>query len=60
MATSVRSSVFNFSIMMATWVGGLVLTHMPGVGVFGIVYLSIICFVPAMIIAFMAKRALSS
>lgn len=59
-ATSVQSSVFNFSIMMATWVGGLILTHMPQVGIFGIVYLSIICFIPAMIIAFMAKRALSS
>lgn len=59
-ATSVQSSVFNLSIMIATWIGGLILTHMPQVGVLGIVYLSIICFVPAMIIAFMTKRALSS
>lgn len=59
-ATSVQSSVFNFSIMMATWVGGLILIHMPQVGVFGIVYLSIICFVPAIAIAFMAKKSLSS
>lgn len=59
-ATSVQSSVFNFSIMIATWVGGLILTHLPGVGVFGIVYLSIICFIPAMIIAFVAKRTLDS
>ncbi|WP_223146228.1 MFS transporter [Pusillimonas sp. ANT_WB101] len=59
-ATSVQSSVFNFSIMIATWVGGLILTYMPRLGVLGIVYLSIICFVPAMIVAFMAKRALNS
>ncbi len=59
-ATSVQSSVFNFSIMIATWVGGLILTNMPEVGVFGIVYLSIICFVPATIIAYVAKRTLSS
>lgn len=59
-ATSVQSSVFNFSIMIATWVGGLILTHLPQVGVFGIVYLSIICFVPAMLITYMATRALRS
>lgn len=59
-ATSVQSSVFNFSIMIATWVGGLILTNMPRVGVSGIVYMSIICFVPATVIAFMAKRTLSS
>lgn len=59
-ATSVQSSVFNLSIMMATWLGGLILIHMPNLGVLGIGYLSIICFVPAMIIAFMAKKALSS
>lgn len=59
-ATAVQSSVFNFSIMMATWVGGLILVHMPGVGVLGIGYLSIVCFIPAMIIAFMAKKSLSS
>ncbi len=50
-ATAVQSSVFNFSIMIATWVGGLILVHMPQVGVFGIVYLSILCFVPAIMIA---------
>ncbi|WNO59631.1 MFS transporter [Rheinheimera sp. MMS21-TC3] len=59
-ATSVQSSVFNLSIMMATWLGGLILIHMPNFGVLGIGYLSIICFVPAIIIAFMAKKALSS
>ncbi len=59
-ATSVQSSVFNLSIMTATWIGGLILVYLPDVGVLGIGYLSIICFVPAMIIALMAKRALSS
>ncbi|HTN34051.1 MAG TPA: MFS transporter [Marinobacter sp.] len=59
-ATAVQSSVFNFSIMMATWIGGLILVHMPGVGVSGIGYLSIVCFIPTMIIAFMAKKSLSS
>lgn len=59
-ATSVQSSVFNFSIMIATWIGGLILTHMPQVGVQGIVFLSIIAFVPATIIAFLSKRILSS
>ena len=59
-ATSVQSSVFNFSIMIATWLGGLILTHMTNVGVFGIVYLSILCFIPAIIIAFMAQKTLNS
>ena len=59
-ATSTQSSVFNLSIMTATWIGGLILVNMPQVGVYGMVYLSIICFVPAMIIAFIAKKTLSS
>src|SRR5690554_4422722 len=59
-ATALQSSVFNFSIMIATWIGGLILVNLPEVGVIGIGYMSIICFIPAMIIAFMAKRALSS
>ncbi|NLO54356.1 MAG: MFS transporter [Gammaproteobacteria bacterium] len=59
-ATSVQSSVFNFSIMMATWIGGLILLNLPQAGVFGIVYLSIICFLPAILIALIAKKALSS
>lgn len=59
-ATAVQSSVFNLSIMIATWLGGLILVHLPGLGVIGIGYLSVICFVPAMIIAFMAKKTLSS
>lgn len=59
-ATSVQSSVFNFSIMIATWIGGLILTHMPQTGVQGIVFLSIVAFVPATVIAFFARRTLSA
>lgn len=59
-ATAVQSSVFNLSIMIATWLGGLILMQLPGMGVMGIGYLSLLCFIPAMIIAFMAKKTLSS
>ena len=43
-ATSVQSSVFNFSIMIATWAGGLLLGGSPGSGVKSIVYMSLACF----------------
>ena len=59
-ATSVQSSVFNFSIMIATWLGGLILINAPQLGVMGIVYLSILCFVPATIISYVAQRTLSA
>ena len=59
-ATSVQSSVFNFSIMIATWVGGLLLGGSRGPGVKGIVYMSLVCFVLALVIAFLAKRTLHS
>ena len=60
-ATSVQSSVFNLSIMMATWVGGLMLTGIPGAsGVKAIVYMSLVCFILATIIAFLARRTLRS
>lgn len=59
-ATSVQSSVFNFAIMIATWVGGLLLTSFPESGVKGIVYLSLGCFVLATILAFFSKRTLRS
>ncbi|WP_019672136.1 MFS transporter [Psychrobacter lutiphocae] len=59
-ATSVQSSVFNFSIMIATWIAGLILVHMPKTGAMGIVYLSILCFIPAIILSYMAKRTLKS
>lgn len=59
-ATSVQSSVFNFSIMIATWIAGLILVHMPETGAMGIVYLSILCFIPAIILSYAAKKTLSS
>lgn len=60
-ATSVQSSVFNFSIMIASGMGGALLTEFPGrIGARGIVYLSLICFVSASIIAYFAKRTLRS
>lgn len=55
-ATSVQSSVFNFSIMIATWIAGLLLTRFPDSGVKGIVYLSLGCFLAAIAVAFMATR----
>jgi predicted MFS family arabinose efflux permease len=59
-ATSVQSSVFNLSIMVATWVGGLLLSDFPTSGVKRIVYQSLGCFIAAIIIAFLAKRTLRS
>ena len=60
-ATSVQSSVFNVSIMIATWIGGLLLAGFPGSsGVKGIVYMSLACFIVATIVAFLAKRTLRS
>jgi predicted MFS family arabinose efflux permease len=59
-ATSVQSSVFNFSIMIATWVGGMLLSDFPTSGVKRIVYQSLGCFILAIIIAFLAKRTLRS
>jgi predicted MFS family arabinose efflux permease len=59
-ATSVQSSVFNFSIMIATWVGGLLLTRLPQSGVKGIVYLSLGCFILATVLAFFSRRTLRS
>ena len=60
-APSVQSSVFNLSIMIAAWVGGLLLTHFPGPsGVKGIVYVSLACFVLATLVALLAKRTLRS
>ncbi|MEO8788189.1 MAG: MFS transporter, partial [Chitinophagaceae bacterium] len=57
-ATSVQSSVFNFSIMIATWIGGLLLTRFPETGITAIVYVSLTTFILATIIAFFAKRTL--
>ena len=57
-ATSVQSSVFNFSIMIATWIGGLLLTRFPESGVKGIVYLSLACFIAAIAVALMVIRTM--
>ena len=59
-ATSVQSSVFNLSIMVATWIGGMLLVNSPARGVQLIVYMSLVCFVLAIAIAFLAKRTLRS
>ena len=59
-ATSVQSSVFNLSIMVATWIGGMLLVNFPASGVQLIVYMSLVCFVLAIAIAFLAKRTLRS
>lgn len=60
-ATSVQSSVFNLSIMIATGVGGLLLAGLPeSSGVRAIVYVSLACFILAAIGAFLAKRTLRS
>ncbi|MEO7072907.1 MAG: MFS transporter [Rhodanobacter sp.] len=59
-ATSVQSSVFNFSIMIATWVGGMLLSASPTNGVKYIVYLSLAGFALAIIVAFLARHTLRS
>ncbi|KIQ96647.1 Major facilitator family transporter [Lysobacter sp. A03] len=59
-ATSVQSSVFNLSIMIATWVGGMLLNRSPSEGVKHIVYMSLACFIAAIVIAFLARRTLRS
>ena len=59
-ATSVQSSVFNFSIMIATWVGGILLISFPENGIKLIVVMSLLCFILAVIIAFLSKRTLRS
>ena len=60
-ATSVQSSAFNLSIMIATGVGGLLLTGFSeSSGVRGIVYVSLACFILATIVASLAKRTLHS
>ena len=59
-ATAVQSSVFNLSIMMATWVGGMLLNDFPTAGIKYIVYMSVACFIVAIVVAFLAKRTLRS
>lgn len=59
-ATSVQSSVFNLSIMVATWIGGMLLVNFPASGIQLIVYLALVCFGLAIAIALLAKRTLRS
>lgn len=60
-ATSLQSSVFNLSIMIGTWIGGLLLADLLGSpGVTGIVCLSLGCFVLATIVALLSRRTLRS
>ena len=57
-ATSLQSSVFNFSIMLAAGLGGVLLVRLAGAGVKGIVWLALACFVLGAIVALMAKQTL--
>ena len=58
-ATSLQSSVFNFSIMLAAWAGGVLLVKLAdGAGVRAIVWLALGCFVIAALVAIGAERAL--
>lgn len=59
-AISVNSTVFNFSVMIATGLGGLLLTRFPESGARSLVYMSLGCFILAALIAFFAKRTLRS
>lgn len=59
-ATSVQSSVFNFSIMIATWVAGLLLSNLPESGVENVVLMSLVCFVLATLLALRARHTLRS
>jgi len=60
-ATSVQSSVFNLSIMIATGAGGVVLAETSEAsGMRSIVYGSLVCFILAAIVASLAKRTLRS
>jgi len=59
-ATSLQSSVFNLSIMIATWIGGMFIVHFPAIDVKLIVFMSLACFILATIIAFLSKRTLRS
>ena len=57
-ATSLQSSVFNFSIMLAAGAGGVLLARLADAGVRGIVWLALGCFALAAVVALLAKRTL--
>jgi predicted MFS family arabinose efflux permease len=54
-ATSVQSSVFNLSIMVATSVAGILLASYSPVS---LLYLAIVLAIPGMIISFLSKKTL--
>jgi predicted MFS family arabinose efflux permease len=56
-ATSVQSATFNFSIMIASYVGGVLLTSSSAIS---IVYMALILFVGAAVLGIWAKRTLRS
>ena len=58
-ATSLQSSVFNFSIMLAAWAGGMLLVKLADGGVRAIVWLALGCFTLAALVAIGAERTLS-
>src|SRR5690606_11516213 len=57
-ATSLQSSVFNFSIMVASWIGGVILVRLSGLGVTAIVWLAPGCFAAAAPVAWGGQQAL--
>ena len=57
-ATSLQSSVFNFSIMVASWAGGVMLVRWANLGVTGIVWLALGCFAVAALVAWRVERTL--
>lgn len=59
-ATSVQSSVFNLSIMIATWLCGMLLINFPDDGVKYIIWLSLVCFILSIVIAYLSKRTLGT
>ena len=57
-ATSLQSSVFNFSIMLAAGLGGVLLVQLADAGVKGIVWVALGCFTVAALVAWRAQRTL--
>ena len=57
-ATSLQSSVFNFSIMLAAGMGGVLLVQLADTGVRGIVWMALGCFVLAAMVALGARQTL--
>lgn len=58
-ATSIQSSMFNFSIMFATSAGGALLAGASS-GIMAVVMMSVLLLVPAALISFCAKGTLGT